>query len=106
MKFVIYFPCLYRILFWDSATNNLKKFIFVVDNGLAKPPSSSLLQLCLVQLLKFLKLQQIIQVSQSTTPKETLLNELMRKKIMYYPSMDHFKANLYTNIQPMVQRNI
>ena len=50
--------------FRDSATNNLKKeFVFVVDNGPAEQPSSSLVQMCLVRLLNFLKLQKITQVS-------------------------------------------
>ena len=50
--------------FRDSATNNFKKeFVFVVDNGPAEQPSSSLVQMCLVRLLNFLKLQKITQVS-------------------------------------------
>ena len=40
--------------FRDLATNKLKKeFIFVVDNGPAEQPSSSLVQMCLVRLLSF-----------------------------------------------------
>ena len=50
--------------FRDKATGNLKKeFIFIVDNGPAEQPSSSLVQLCLVRLLRLLKLHKIVQVS-------------------------------------------
>ena len=42
--------------FWDLTTNKLKKeFIFVVDDGPAEQPSSSLVQMCLVRLLSSLK---------------------------------------------------
>lgn len=47
-----------------SITHTLKKeFVFVVDNGPAEQPSGSLVQMCLVRLLKFLKLHKITQVS-------------------------------------------
>ena len=50
--------------FQDSSTNNLKKeFIFVVDNGPAEQPSSSLVQMYLARLLNFLELEKITQVS-------------------------------------------
>lgn len=39
------------------------KFTFVVDNGPAEQPSSPMVQMCLVRLLLWLKLEKIVQVS-------------------------------------------
>ena len=50
--------------FRDIQHGGLKKdFIFVVDNGPQEKPSNPLVQMCLVHLLKFLKLHRITQVS-------------------------------------------
>ena len=52
------------IFFRDQSTNAIKKeWVFVVDNGPAEQPSSPLVQMCLVRMLKFLKLHKITQVS-------------------------------------------
>ena len=37
--------------------------VFVVDNGPAEQPCSHLVQMCLVQLLNFLQLDKLTQVS-------------------------------------------
>ena len=50
--------------FRDHATGKLKKeFTFIVDNGPAEQPSSVIVQMCLVRLRNFLKLDKITQVS-------------------------------------------
>ena len=50
--------------FRDHATGKLKKeFTFIVDNGPAEQPSSVIVQLCLVRLQNFFKLDIITQVS-------------------------------------------
>ena len=52
------------IFFRDQKSGHLKKqFTFVVDNGPAEQPSSSIVQMCLVRLLNFLKLNKITQLS-------------------------------------------
>ena len=56
-------PALDRF-FRNPSTGRLKsEFTFVVDNSPAEQPSSSLVQMCLVRLLRFLKLDKITQVS-------------------------------------------
>ena len=69
------FKCLNEILylltlpalddfFRDKTSGSLKKeFVFVVDNGPAEQPCSSLVQMCLIRLLLLLKLDRITQVS-------------------------------------------
>ena len=50
--------------FRNSNTGKLKgEFIFVVDNGPAEDPSSHLVQMLMVRMLKFLNLDKVIQVS-------------------------------------------
>jgi hypothetical protein len=50
--------------FRNPNTGNLKsEFIFVVDNGPAEDPSSPLVQMLMARMLKFLKLDKVIQVS-------------------------------------------
>ena len=50
--------------FRNESTGQLKKeFTFIVDNGPAKQPSSPLVQMCLVRLLRFLNLEKVIQVA-------------------------------------------
>ena len=50
--------------FRNPSTGTLKsEFTFVVDNGPAEQPSSFLVQMCMVRLLRFLKLDKITQVS-------------------------------------------
>ena len=94
--------------FRDSATNNLKKeFIFVVDNGPAEQPSSSLVQMCLARLLNFLKLEKLLKcLLRSITPKGITLRELTRKKIASCQSTGHSAVNLYTQMPPQAQENI
>ena len=56
-------PCL-DSCFRNLETGKLKdEMIFVVDNGPAEAPSSTLVQMCLVCLLKVLNLSMVIQVS-------------------------------------------
>ena len=51
-------------LFRDSVTGGLKKeFLFIVDNGPQEKPSSPLVRMCMVRLLRFLKLDKILQIS-------------------------------------------
>ena len=51
-------------LFRDPDTGNLKQeFIFIVDNGPSEAPSNSMVRMCLVRLLQFLKLHKVVQVS-------------------------------------------
>lgn len=51
-------------IFRDPDTGKLKsEFVFIVDNGPSEAPSNSMVQLCLVRMLNFLKLQKVIQVS-------------------------------------------
>lgn len=51
-------------LFRNPSTGKLKQeIIFVVDNGPAEQPSSPVVQMLLVRLLRFLNLKQIMQVS-------------------------------------------
>lgn len=50
--------------FRSTETNCMKKeFVFVVDNGPQERPSSPLVQMCMVRLLRLLKLDKITQVS-------------------------------------------
>ena len=53
-------------IFRDPNTRKLKSefvFVFIVDNGPSEAPSNSMVQLCLVRLLNFLKLQRVVHVS-------------------------------------------
>lgn len=50
------------VLFKDQDGKLKKEWIFVVDNGPAEQPNCSLVQFCLVRLLKFLNLEKIKQV--------------------------------------------
>ena len=51
-------------LFRNPSTGKLKdEIILVVDNGLSEQPSSPMVQMILVRLLKFLKLKIIVHVS-------------------------------------------
>ena len=51
-------------LFRNPSTGKLKdEIILVVDNGPSEQPSSPMVQMLLVRLLKFLKLKKIVQVS-------------------------------------------
>ena len=51
-------------LFRNPETGKLKtNFVFVVDNGPQERPSNALVQMCMVRLLKVLKLNSICQVS-------------------------------------------
>ena len=50
--------------FRNPTTGKLKKrFTFVVDNGPAEQPSSAMVQMCLVRMMNFLKLDKVTQVS-------------------------------------------
>ena len=50
--------------FCDQNTKQLKKeFTLVVDNGPAEQPSCPLVQMCLVRLLHFLRLDKVVQIS-------------------------------------------
>ena len=93
--------------FRDSITHTLKKeFVFVVDNGPAEQPSSSLVQMCLVRLLKFSSFIKSFRfLSLSITLKGILLKGLMRKRIVCYQSMVHLIANLFINKQLLAQRS-
>ena len=52
------------VFFRDPKTGNLKKqLVFVVDNGPAEQPSSHIVQMSIVRLLNFLKLDKVTQVS-------------------------------------------
>jgi hypothetical protein len=52
------------VLFRNPNTGKLKdEIIFVVDNGPSEQPSSPMVQMLLVRLLKFLGLKKILQVS-------------------------------------------
>ena len=69
------FQCMYELslllvnpgldhYFRDEESGKLKKnFIFIVDNGPQEKPSNSIVQMCMVRLLKFLKLHRIIQIA-------------------------------------------
>ena len=52
------------VFFRDRRTGCLKKQLtFVVDNGPAEQPSSHIVQMCIVRLLNFLKLDKVSQIS-------------------------------------------
>ena len=59
--------------FRNPSTGTLKsEFTFVVDNGLAEQPSSFLVQMCMVRLLRFLKIRSLKCLSQNITANVTL----------------------------------
>ena len=66
--------------FRNPSTGKLKdEILLVVDNGPSEQPSSPLVQMLLVRLLKFLKLKKIVQVSFAEyTLRGILLKEYIR----------------------------
>ena len=61
--FLLVQPSLDRF-FRNPETGALKEnFVFIVDNGPSEQPSSSMVQMCLIRLCKFLNLDRVTQVS-------------------------------------------
>jgi len=61
--FLLVQPSLDRF-FRNPETGQIKEnFVFIVDNGPAEQPSSSMVQMCLARLCNFLNLDKVIQVS-------------------------------------------
>ena len=85
------------IFFRDQKTGVLKKnFTFVVDNGPSEQLSSPLVQMCLVRLLLFLKLEKITQCSFAEYhSKRNYVEGYMLKKIVLCRSMVLLKVTKY-----------
>lgn len=61
--FLMVQPCFDKY-FRNAKTGKLKQnFIFIVDNGPSEQPSSTMVQLALVRLCKFLNIDRVVQVS-------------------------------------------
>ena len=61
--FLMVQPCFDKY-FRNTKTGKLKQnFIFIVDNGPSEQPSSTMVQLALVRLCKFLNIDRVVQVS-------------------------------------------
>ena len=95
--------------FRDQTTHKLKKeLIFVVDNGPAEQPSSCLVQMCLVRLLNFLKLDKITQVSfaEYHSKRNFVERAHAEENRVLSKHMGLLTANQFINMQLLEQRNI
>ena len=83
-------------LFRDKNTGKLKmEWTFVVDNGPAEKPSSPLVHMCLVRLLKFLKLHKITQISFAEYyTKRNFVKHVHAEENQVLQNTDHLAASL------------